>query len=106
MSVKLPRVLSSNAEPGGQPPNKWRGKTRKPCPAVRSLLFVLIFIAAIATSPFAAELNVPSQYSSIQAAIDAAQTGDTMIVQPGIYTENIDFHGKAVTVSNARKAVA
>ena len=43
-------------------------------------------------------LLVPSHYPSIQAAIDAAKTSDTVLVEPGIYYENIDFKGKAITV--------
>ena len=68
--------------------------------STRLLLFVLILITATATSTCAAELSVPSQYSSVQAAIDAAQTGDTIVVQPGTYTENINFHGKAITLTS------
>lgn len=43
-------------------------------------------------------LVVPSGYSTIQAAIDAAQEGDRIVVLPGVYHENIDFLGKAITV--------
>lgn len=38
------------------------------------------------------------QYSSIQTAIDDAKDGDSIIVSDGIYQENIDFLGKAITV--------
>ncbi len=43
-------------------------------------------------------LYVPSQYSSIQSAITAADDNDTMIVSAGRYFENINFLGKAITV--------
>lgn len=37
---------------------------------------------------------------SIQAAIDAAQDGDTIVVPPGTYHENIDFRGKNITLQS------
>ena len=43
-------------------------------------------------------LRVPADYSTIQAAIDAAQDGETVVVSPGIYQENVDFGGKNITV--------
>ncbi len=45
-------------------------------------------------------LYVPSQYGTIQSAIDNSVDGDTIIVLPATspYHENIDFKGKAVTV--------
>jgi len=41
---------------------------------------------------------VPSEYTAIQSAIYYASAGDTVEVGPGIYNENIDFMGKAVTL--------
>ena len=48
------------------------------------------------------ERNVPGEYSTIQAAINASNNGDIVIVAPGTYTgegnREIDFLGKAITV--------
>jgi predicted outer membrane repeat protein len=46
----------------------------------------------------AAEIHVPVDHASIQAAIDAASDGDEVVVGPGLYVESIDFKGKAITL--------
>ncbi|MDF1572868.1 MAG: T9SS type A sorting domain-containing protein [Bacteroidales bacterium] len=45
-------------------------------------------------------INVPSEQPAIQAAINAASEGDTVLVEEGIYYENINFRGKAITVGS------
>jgi len=42
-----------------------------------------------------------ADYLTIQEGINAAEDGDTVLVWPGIYTEEIDFLGKAITVQGA-----
>ena len=43
---------------------------------------------------------VPSIYPSIQSAILASVSGDTVLVSPGIYNENIDFSGKSIVLGS------
>jgi predicted outer membrane repeat protein len=52
----------------------------------------------------AAIIYVPDDYPTIQGAIDAAVNGDTVIVRPGRYVENIDFMGKAIIVQSEQGA--
>jgi parallel beta-helix repeat protein len=61
-----------------------------------------LFIATTATSgsngPGGQVLRVPSDYSTIQAALDAAAEGDTVLVEAGIYNENVVVSTSGVKV--------
>lgn len=72
--------------------------------AFHSLLALLpLFAAHLAP---AATIHVPADQSTIQAGINAANTGDTVLVAPGTYFENIDFNGKAITVTSSGGAAS
>jgi hypothetical protein len=43
---------------------------------------------------------VPQDYATIQAAVNAAQSGDTVLVSPGIYPENITIAGKNIILAS------
>jgi hypothetical protein len=66
----------------------------------RSLAMLLAACAAIGRAS-AADILVPSQQPTIQAAINVAVNGDTIIVAPGTYPEKIDLAGKQITVRSS-----
>lgn len=46
-------------------------------------------------------IHVPAEYVTIQAAIGAAADGDTVLVAPGTYFENINFSGKNIELRSS-----
>ncbi|PYU99398.1 MAG: hypothetical protein DMG26_16610, partial [Acidobacteria bacterium] len=64
-------------------------------------LTLLIILGLTPHAARAATINVPAGQPTIQAAINAASNGDTVLVAPGTYYENINFMGKAITVTSS-----
>jgi len=66
---------------------------------------VLALFALLGTSLLSAStINVPADQPTIEGGINAAKTGDTVLVAPGTYTENINFSGKAIRVKSTAGA--
>jgi len=72
---------------------------RKGAKMKRAAFAGVIALCFVGTVASAATRRVPSEYPSIQAGIDAANDGDTVLVAPGIYFETINFSGKDIVVT-------
>ena len=49
---------------------------------------------------YGSQYHVPGDYEYIQEAINASSDGDSILVAPGVYYENIDFVGKQIVVTS------
>lgn len=67
---------------------------------VLGFLFIGMLYALSAIDADATVRRVPADHPTIQQAINASVDGDTVLVAPGTYTENINFLGKAIQVSS------
>lgn len=67
-----------------------------------AILFSLLL--ALPMTSIATTINIPADQPTIQAGINAAVNGDTILVAPGTYVENIQFLGKAITVQSSAGA--
>ncbi|UCC79514.1 MAG: T9SS type A sorting domain-containing protein [Candidatus Zixiibacteriota bacterium] len=63
-------------------------------------IFIVFVVSGMAVSSSATIINIPDDYPTIQAGIAYSSDGDTILVQPGLYYEIIDFMGHNVTVGS------
>ena len=66
----------------------------------RVYIFALALVVFVSLPISATIINIPGDYPTIQQAIDAAFSGDTIIVAPGLYEETINFSGKNITLTS------
>ena len=58
-----------------------------------SFLLLVTFVNAII-------INIPAEHTTFYSAISASVNGDTILVQPGTYLENISYAGKNITIGS------
>ncbi len=66
----------------------------------RTRCLLAMFVMAVAPVASAVIINIPGDYLTIQEGIDASSDGDTVLVAPGMYVENIDFNGHNIVVGS------
>ncbi|MEW5875479.1 MAG: TonB family protein [Candidatus Zixiibacteriota bacterium] len=76
------------------------GNRRAAPAAVLSLLILIVHSYAGPEPARAALIRVPADHPTIQRAIDRSQQGDTILVSPGIYEENLNLYGKSIYLSS------
>ncbi|HQC47406.1 MAG TPA: DUF1565 domain-containing protein, partial [Candidatus Syntrophosphaera sp.] len=67
---------------------------------MRILLLILVVIlpCIVLATTITVKQDGTGNYTLIQAAIEAANNGDTVLVHPGTYVENINYIGKSISV--------
>ena len=65
------------------------------------LLRLLLLSAIVAPpAPGGVVRHVPADVPTIQGAIDSSGNGDTVLVAPGTYYENLNFHGRNIVLAS------
>jgi hypothetical protein len=75
----------------------------KVSPSVLSFLlkkgFLFAALLSLCQALFAKTILVPAEYPTIQAAVNAALEGDTVLVSPGVYLENVQLRGRNIVLT-------
>jgi hypothetical protein len=65
----------------------------------KKLLTTMLFLSGAILSR-ANIITVPTDYGTLQTAIDSSADGDTVVALPGTYYENINFRGKKIMLTS------
>ena len=66
----------------------------------RAIVSAPVLVAITVMTASAAIINIPDDHPTIQRGIDASSDGDTVLVQPGNYKENINFNARNIVVGS------
>ncbi len=64
------------------------------------LIFLFIFPVITHSQTITVKQDGTGNYTTLQAAIDVALDGDTILVWPGTYVENVEIHDKTITLGS------
>jgi hypothetical protein len=67
---------------------------------MKALVLFMISNFVLLSNVSATIINIPDDYPTIQQGIDASIDGDTVLVQPGRYVENVDFCGHSIVLAS------
>jgi len=65
-----------------------------------TLLLFLLTVTWVSATTLTVKQDGSGQYTIIQSAITASVHGDTVLVYPGIYYENVNYSGKNITIAS------
>ncbi|HHE40751.1 MAG TPA: hypothetical protein ENL10_04540, partial [Candidatus Cloacimonetes bacterium] len=63
-------------------------------------LVMISFMNTLNSATIIVDIHGGGEYANIQNGIDSSQNGDTVLVYPGTYVENIDFNGKNIVLAS------
>ncbi|MEE9552942.1 MAG: T9SS type A sorting domain-containing protein [candidate division Zixibacteria bacterium] len=66
----------------------------------RTYVLIMVIIAGMWLPVSGTIINVPDDYLTIQEGIDASTNGDTVLVQPGTYVENVVSDGNNIAIGS------
>ncbi len=65
-----------------------------------SLIVLLLLSVLLSAQTITVKQDGTGDFTTIQAAVDSAQNGDTVLVWPGIYVENVLIYEKSITLGS------
>ena len=106
-SIQEPRSSQKATNPLLFHINSWVSMRRSLTVAIIGTVFALMFLPTsmnLQTSNAASLITVPTDYPTIQSAIEAASPGDTIEVLPGTYTEQLTISKSLTLVGSGATA--